>query len=112
MFDLLLRGGTVINATGALRADLAVTAGRVAALLAPDEPASARVEQRVDGCHLLPGLVDAHVHLREPGLTHKEDFVSGTRAAAAGGVTTLLDMPTDEPWTSTASELRDKMRQA
>jgi dihydroorotase len=112
MFDLLLRGGTVINATGALRADLAVTAGRVAALLAPEEPASARVEHRVDGCHLLPGLVDAHVHLREPGLTHKEDFVSGTRAAAAGGVTTLLDMPTDEPWTSTASELRDKMRQA
>jgi dihydroorotase len=112
MFDLLLRGGTVINATGALRADLAVTAGRVAALLAPDEPASARAEHRVDGCYLLPGLVDAHVHLREPGLTHKEDFVSGTRAAAAGGVTTLLDMPTDEPWTSTASELLDKMRQA
>jgi dihydroorotase len=112
MFDLLLRGGTVINATGALRADLAVTAGRVAALLAPEEPASAHVEHRVDGCHLLPGLVDAHVHLREPGLMHKEDFVSGTRAAAAGGVTTLLDMPTDEPWTSTPSELRDKMRQA
>jgi dihydroorotase len=112
MFDLLLRGGTVINATGALRADLAVTAGRVAALLAPDEPASARAEHRVDGCYLLPGLVDAHVHLREPGLAHKEDFVSGTRAAAAGGVTTLLDMPTDDPWTSTPGELRDKMRQA
>jgi dihydroorotase len=112
MFDLLLRGGTVVNTKGALRADLAVTAGRVAALLAPDEPASARAERRVDGCYLLPGLVDAHVHLREPGLTHKEDFVSGTRAAAAGGVTTLLDMPTDDPWTSTASELRDKMRQA
>jgi dihydroorotase len=112
MFDLLLRGGTVVNATGALRADLGVTGGHVAALLAPGEPAAARAEHRVGGCYLLPGLVDAHVHLREPGLTHKEDFTSGTRAAAAGGVTTLLDMPTDDPWTSTARELRDKMRLA
>jgi dihydroorotase len=112
MFDLLLRGGTVINATGALRADLGVTGARVAALLAPGEPATARAEHRVDGCYLLPGLVDAHVHLREPGLTHKEDFASGTRAAAAGGVTTLLDMPTDDPWTGSARELHDKMRLA
>jgi dihydroorotase len=112
MFDLLIRGGTVVNATGAARADLAVKDGRVAALLAPDEAAPAREEQRADGCHLLPGLVDAHVHLRDPGLTHKEDFESGTRAAAAGGVTTLLDMPTDDPWTSTADELRGKMHLA
>ncbi len=49
------------------------------------------------------------VHLREPGLTHKEDFDSGTKAAALGGVTTVLDMPTDDPWTATGKQLSDKM---
>jgi dihydroorotase len=56
--------------------------------------------------------VDAHVHLRDPGLTHKEDFESGTRAAAAGGVTTLLDMPTDDPWTDGVESYLDKQRLA
>ena len=56
---------------------------------------------------LLPGLVDAHAHLREPGLTHKEDFSSAApHAAALGGVTTVLDMPTDEPWTADAATAR------
>jgi dihydroorotase len=111
-FDLLLRGVTVVNATGSVRADLAVKDGRIAAVLEPGTAASAVDELSFGGCYALPGLVDAHVHLREPGLTHKEDFVSGTRAAIAGGVTTLLDMPTDHPWTSSAEELADKMRLA
>lgn len=110
MFDLMLRGATIVEASGTRRADLCVSDGRVAALLDPQTPAAARVEQRVDGCYLLPGLVDAHVHLRDPGLTHKEDFASGTRAAAAGGVTTLLDMPTDDPWTDSADTFVDKQR--
>ncbi|CAM5776776.1 dihydroorotase [Labrys miyagiensis] len=112
MFDLLLRGGTVVNADAELRADVGITAGRVAALVPPGEDAHAGEEIPVHGLRLLPGLVDAHVHLREPGLTHKEDFVSGTLAAVAGGVTTLLDMPTDEPWTATAADLRAKMKLA
>ncbi|WP_413992713.1 dihydroorotase [Labrys okinawensis] len=112
MFDLLLRGGTVINADGPLRADVGITAGKVAALVAPGESVEARSEIPVEGMHLLPGLVDAHVHLREPGLTHKEDFASGTLAAAAGGVTTLLDMPTDEPWTVRPADLKAKMQLA
>lgn len=95
-----------------LRADLCVSDGRVRALLNPETPATARIERRIDGCYLLPGLVDAHVHLRDPGLTHKEDFESGTRAAAAGGVTTLLDMPTDEPWTDSVESYLDKQRLA
>jgi dihydroorotase len=110
VFDLVLRGATIVEASGMLRADLCVRGGRVAALLDPETPANAKVERRVDGCYLLPGLVDAHVHLREPGLTHKEDFESGTRAAAAGGVTTLLDMPTDEPWTDSVESFVDKRR--
>ncbi len=57
----------------------------------------------------LPGLIDAHVHLREPGYTHKEDIHSGTCAALAGGVTTVLDMPNTEPPTSTPRRLREKV---
>lgn len=56
----------------------------------------------------LPGLVDAHVHLRDPGYTQKEDFHTGTCAALAGGVTTVLDMPNTEPATSTPAHFRDK----
>ncbi len=56
----------------------------------------------------LPGLVDAHVHLRAPGYTHKEDFHSGTAAALAGGVTTVLDMPNTNPPTSTPQRLHEK----
>jgi carbamoyl-phosphate synthase/aspartate carbamoyltransferase/dihydroorotase len=60
----------------------------------------------------LPGLIDAHVHLREPGYTYKEDFFSGTAAALAGGVTAVLDMPNTNPPTATPDRLRDKARLA
>ncbi len=60
----------------------------------------------------LPGLIDPHVHLREPGLTHKEDLFSGTCAALAGGFTTILDMPNSRPPTSTPERLEEKARLA
>ena len=93
LFDLLIRGGLLVGERTVLRADLGVRQGRIAAILAPDEPA--RAEQQLDarGLHVLPGLVDAHVHFNEPGRAHWEGFASGSRAAAAGGVTTVLDMP-------------------
>lgn len=112
MFDTLVRGGTVVNADGLSRGDIGIAAGKVAAIIAPDEAAEAGTVVDASGSFVLPGLVDAHVHLRDPGLTHKEDFSSGTHAAALGGVTTVLDMPTDEPWTATAEQLADKMATA
>ncbi|MCP4646644.1 MAG: dihydroorotase family protein [bacterium] len=60
------------------------------------------------GLFALPGLIDPHVHLRDPGLTYKEDFHSGTRAALAGGFTTVLDMPNTKPPTTTAAALKKK----
>ena len=107
-YDLVLRGGTLIDPQGSRAVDLALRDGRVAAHLGRGQPVETCAILDVRGRHLLPGLVDAHAHLREPGLTHKEDFASGTMAAAAGGVTTVLDMPTDEPWTDTPATLRDK----
>src|SRR6185295_18945964 len=76
------------------------------------EDASASETIEAQGCVVLPGLVDAHVHFREPGLTHKEDFESGTRAAALGGVTTVMVMPTDSPMTETILQFEDKRRLA
>ncbi|PBB17946.1 dihydroorotase family protein [Mesorhizobium sp. WSM4313] len=109
MFETLIRGGMVVNAEGISRSDIGIAAGKVAAIVAPGEAAEARMVVDASDCFLLPGLVDAHAHLRDPGLTQKEDFSSGTHAAALGGVTTVLDMPTDEPWTATPTQLADKM---
>ncbi|MFO1060617.1 MAG: dihydroorotase family protein [Dongiaceae bacterium] len=104
MLDLVIRGGIVVGPDGQAPADLAIADGRVAALLPPGAPAEAARTLDAAGRLLMPGLVDAHAHFREPGLTHKEDFASGSRAAIAGGVTTVLVMPTDEPWTETGAE--------
>ena len=65
-----------------------------------------------EGKLVIPGLVDLHVHFREPGFTHKEDFYTGSCAAVAGGVTTVVDEPNNSPVTSTPDALRDKMRLA
>lgn len=64
------------------------------------------------GCYLLPGVIDDHVHFRDPGLTHKADMYSESRAAAAGGVTTVLDMPNTIPQTTTLEAFEEKMKVA
>ena len=107
-FDLLLRGGKIVDGSALVQRTVAVRDGTIAALLAPTEDAKANSLIDVDGCIVLPGLVDAHVHFREPGLTHKEDFESGSRAAAVGGVTTVMVMPTDKPFTQTAEQFSEK----
>jgi dihydroorotase len=66
----------------------------------------------VKGKIVLPGLIDSHVHFREPGLTHKEDFFSGSIAAVKGGITTILDMPNTKPPTLTLKALNDKRKLA
>jgi dihydroorotase len=106
MHDLVLTGGRVVSAEGIAAADIAIEDGCIVEV-GGTGPARRSID--VSGRLLFPGLVDAHVHLREPGLTHKEDFESGTRAAAVGGVTTLLVMPTDDPWTETPTQLLSKM---
>lgn len=112
MFDLLVEGGSVVDADGLRRRTLAVQGGKIAALLEPDQSSKGKEVLSVPGCIVLPGLVDAHVHFREPGLTHKEDFESGSRAAALGGVTTVMVMPTDAPMTQTPEQFVEKRRLA
>lgn len=102
MLDLVIRGGVVVRADGMGFADLGVQDGRIAAVLAPGETIAAAQAIDATGKYVLPGLVDAHAHI--PGFlqnTHKDDFSSATRAAAVGGVTTIMLMPTDPPLTDT-----------
>ena len=58
--------------------------------------------------YVIPGIIDPHVHFREPGLTHKEDLFTGSVSAAAGGITTILDMPNTKPPTTTSALLKEK----
>lgn len=110
MVDTLIHGGELVTPDGLRQKSVAIEDGRVVALISPGDAMAANEEIDATGKLVLPGLVDAHVHLREPGFTHKEDFASGTRAAAAGGVTTLMNMPTDDPWTATAADFVQKKK--
>src|SRR6478735_5093917 len=115
-FDLVLRGRRVITRAGEVARCIAVRDGVVVAI----EPLESRLEARSDGGEtvdladdevLLPGLVVSHVHVNEPGRTEWEGFATATRAAAAGGVTTILDMPLNSiPPTTTVDGLETKRK--
>lgn len=107
-FDLVIAGGTVVTGDATLPADVGICNGKIAAL---GNLAHVDSYERLDakGLHVLPGIIDSHVHFREPGLTHKEDLESGTRGAILGGVTTIFEMPNTQPPTTTAEELQEKL---
>jgi allantoinase len=90
--DLLIRGGTVVlPGVGAVRADAAIS-GEAIDVIGPGLP-GAREEIDAHGLHVLPGVIDAHVHFNEPGRTEWEGWATGTRAVAAGGGTACIEMP-------------------
>ncbi|MFC8359193.1 allantoinase AllB [Streptomyces griseorubiginosus] len=108
--ELVLRSTRVITPEGTRAASVAVGGGRITAVLPYDAPVAegARLEDLGDDV-LLPGLVDTHVHVNDPGRTEWEGFWTATRAAAAGGITTLVDMPLNSlPPTTTVENLRTK----
>lgn len=100
-YDLVLRAGQVVLPDRVVRADVAVRDGRIAVV--GEVAASGTAEVDVRGNHVLAGMIDTHVHLREPGHPHRENFASGTRSAAAGGITTVLEMPSGIPAVSSAA---------
>ncbi|WP_328353618.1 allantoinase AllB [Streptomyces sp. NBC_00445] len=112
--ELVLRSTRVITPEGTRAASVAVSAGKITAVLPYDAevPSGARLEDFGDDV-LLPGLVDTHVHVNDPGRTEWEGFWTATRAAAAGGITTLVDMPLNSlPPTTTVENLRTKEKVA
>jgi dihydroorotase len=108
MTDLILKGGTVVHENGRETADIAITGELISAIGAPGTLGDALEVVDVRGHHLIPGSIDMHVHFREPGYTHKEDWGTGTQAAAMGGVTTVFEMPNTNPPTRSVTELRQK----
>jgi dihydroorotase len=110
MSELLIRGGHVIDPASGVDGprDVLLRDGRVAAVEAPAAFAAMQVADVIDaaGCMVAPGLIDIHVHLREPGQTYKETIATGTAAAAAGGFTTVVAMPNTTPVNDSCSELR------
>ncbi len=110
-YDLLLKGGTVVNQDGIGEADIAVTGGRITAIGSGVGGSAAEVVD-CKGLTILPGVIDSQVHFREPGLEHKEDLETGSRAAVAGGVTAVFEMPNTSPLTTSADRLADKVKRA
>ncbi|HEY2754220.1 MAG TPA: allantoinase AllB [Pseudolabrys sp.] len=106
--DLVIRGGTVVTPDSAFEASVAISDGKILAV--GNDSAMPPAAETIDaqGLHILPGAIDVHVHFRDPGYPHKEDWDSGTAAAAFGGVTTVFDMPNTIPPTGTADILAAK----
>lgn len=104
----LIQGATCVLPSGQKRTNVLVEDSRILDL---DPPVTAAVDEvvRADGLHLLPGVIDDQVHFREPGLTHKEDLHTATRACAKGGVTSFLEMPNTNPTTTTCQRLAEKL---
>ena len=112
MADLVIANGTVVTESAAFPASVAVADGRVLAVGGWDAMPPAREVLDAAGLHVLPGAIDVHVHFREPGYPAKEDWDTGTAAAAMGGVTTVFEMPNVVPPTATPEGLRVKQEAA
>ena len=107
----LIHNATIVNEGQSVQGSVVIENGRIAEVLTNWKPLSAPCEEVIDatGCYLLPGIIDDHVHFRDPGLTHKADILTESRAAAAGGVTSIMDMPNTNPLTVTLDALNAKL---
>jgi dihydroorotase len=108
--DLLLCNAKALLREEITDCSLAIEKGRIVKVGKESMMPKTDTKTDLQGLLLLPGLIDTHVHLRDEGKMYKEDFRSGTAAAAAGGFTTVLDMPNNEPVTMSAPALRNRMR--
>ena len=110
----LIEGGQIVNEGKCFEGSLVVEDEKIIEILKKGQHPEAPVDNTIDasGCFVLPGIIDTHVHFREPGLTEKADIESESRAAAAGGVTSYFEMPNTVPQTTTMEALEDKFQRA
>ena len=106
----LIKGGTLVNEGRVFSGSILIEDSQIARIYTEPHTPEASYDEVIDasGCFILPGVIDDHVHFREPGLTAKADIESESRAAAAGGVTTYFDMPNTMPQTTTPEALEEK----
>jgi dihydroorotase (multifunctional complex type) len=111
-FDLVVRSSCILTPSGRLDGQIAIRDEKIVALVGAQEQVAARRTIDAGSKPVIPGLIDTHCHFRDPGYTHKEDYYHGTIAAAAGGVTTVFDMPNVDPPTTTADRLKRHLENA
>ena len=114
MYDIIIRGGTCLlphpSNIGLIeqQADIGISNGRIVKIREKIfDSAPCMID--ATGLHILPGVIDSQVHFREPGLTHKEDLETGTKAAVLGGVTSIFEMPNTNPPTTTVEHFQNKL---
>lgn len=107
--DTVLTNGKLLTNGVILEGGLGMDAGRIVALAKESRLPKADEKIDLNGRLVLPGVIDAHVHLRDQALAYKEDFLSGTSSAACGGVTTVLDMPNNEPLTAGSAAVLERV---
>ncbi len=105
--DIVIKNGLTVLPSGVTQSSIVIDGGKIIGIMNSSEPKADRVID-ARGKVVLPGMVDMHVHLRDPGFPERENFESGTRAAAAGGVTTVIDMPNTVPATVTLKAFKEK----
>lgn len=111
---ILIHGGTVVNEGEKFIGDIVVDNDRIEQIIKGKETPRGIYDETIDatGCFVMPGIIDEHVHFREPGMTEKATIESESRAAAYGGVTSYFEMPNTNPQTTTLEALADKFRRA
>ena len=114
MARLLLNNVNIVNEGKTFKGAVVIEDEDILQVLSNNEKPAYECEQVIDGegAFLLPGVIDDHVHFRDPGLTHKADMESESKAAAAGGVTSYMDMPNTNPQTTTLEALEAKFEDA
>jgi len=108
--DLVVKNGIVVTPHSSFEGGVAITGGKFTAVGTDDFLPEGKDVIDAGGKHILPGLIDAHVHFRDPGVIHKEDFATGSTAAVCGGITTVIDMPNQIPPTENAEQVGVKKR--
>jgi len=112
LVDTVLFNAKVYAAKRIVDAGIAIDNKRIVKIAKETSLPKASARLNMNGCFVLPGLIDSHVHLRDQELAYREDFTTGTAAAAAGGVTTVIDMPNNQPLTMDSRSLRERMQVA
>ena len=108
--DLVIRNGWIVTPEATTQGGVAISDGKFVAIGTNDSLPEGREVIDAGGHHILPGVIDAHVHFRDPGVTHKEDFGTGSTAAVCGGITTIVDMPNQLPPTENAEQVGVKKK--
>ena len=111
MKRILIKNAVIVNEGRKVPGSVVIEGEKIAEILVDGQEAAMPCDETIDasGCYLLPGAIDEHVHFRDPGLTHKADITTESHAAAAGGVTSIMDMPNTNPQTTTLEALNDKL---